>query len=458
MRFRKHVVALALVLVLPVVARAQADSPSRGEVFGTVYDSVGRIPLRDAVVQMVLAASPGQDSYTATTDARGRYVISSVRPGRYVIGFQHQALDSLALESPLLPVDVRAGERTRADLAVPSPGRIVASLCRRGAETDSTGLLIGMLRDARTRMPLDTGGVEARWNVLEIGPNGISQSTRKIVGWVGADGWFALCGVAAIEDLVVRGWHGADTTGLTAVGVPTNGLARHDLFIGGTARVHGVVQSDRDRPLANAHVGLVDETRIAITDSSGTFRIDGIPAGTQTLQVRALGYAPELRPLVLVTESDTGLQFRLTKVSRVLDTIKVLGTRVYDADRSGFLKRRRMGLGRFMDEDDIRRRRPFDVLSLLHQMAFLNVVIRGFDRRVLMQGRGRACEPDLYVDGSRMPSELLGELDLLVRPEEIGGLEVYNSPIQTPAEFRGFNACGAIVIWTRPARREQKAK
>jgi hypothetical protein len=61
MRFRKHVVALALVLVLPVVARAQADSASRGEVFGTAYDSVGRIPLRDAVVQMVLAANPGQD-------------------------------------------------------------------------------------------------------------------------------------------------------------------------------------------------------------------------------------------------------------------------------------------------------------------------------------------------------------------------------------------------------------
>src|SRR5882672_9337791 len=66
--------------------------------------------------------------------------------------------------------------------------------------------------------------------------------------------------------------------------------------------------------------------------------------------------------------------------------------------------------------------------------------------------------PMPVVDGSRMPSELLGELDLLVRPEEVGGVAVYNSPIQTPAEFRGFSDCGAIVIWTRPPRKGAKAK
>jgi Carboxypeptidase regulatory-like domain len=456
MCFRKHAVALLLLVAIPSGARAQADSVRRGEVFGTVYDSVARRVVEGATVQLVLPSNPGVDSYMATTDARGRFLISGVRPGRYVIGFQHPALDSLALESPLRAVDVRAGERTKADLAVPSPARIVASLCRQGASADSSGLVIGMLRDARTRLPVDTGGVAASWSELSITKRGVEQSTRSLVGAVSADGWFALCNVPMMEDLAIVGWHGADTTGATFVPVPANGLGRHDLFVGGTARLHGTVQSEGAVPVANARVTVGQITRIVTTDSSGTFKFDDIGAGTQTLEVRALGFAPERRTLVLTTDSDTALQIRLTTVSKVLDTIKVLAQRVYDADRNGFQQRRRMGFGRFFDENDIRRRQPFDVFSLLQQTAFLRVETRGFDRRVLMNAHGESCTPQLYLNGVSMPSDLLADLDFLVRPEEIGGMEVYTSPVQTPAQFRGFSGCGAIVFWTRPPRRPAK--
>ena len=136
MRFRK-LGLISLLMTLPAVCRAQADSAARGEVFGTVYDSVGRVNVVGATVQLVSPTNPGRDIHSATSDARGHYVIPGVSPGRYVIGFQHQALDSLALESPLQAVDVRAGERTRADLAVPSPRRIVGALCKREAGTDA---------------------------------------------------------------------------------------------------------------------------------------------------------------------------------------------------------------------------------------------------------------------------------------------------------------------------------
>jgi hypothetical protein len=184
--------------------------------------------------------------------------------------------------------------------------------------------------------------------------------------------------------------------------------------------------------------------------------LGGVPAGTQTLEVRAIGYAPERRPLVLAADADTALQIRLTTVSRVLDTIQVLSRRVYDADRSGFERRRRMGFGRFFDENDIRRRRPYDIFSLLQQGTFMRLVGHGLDRRLVMGGRGRPCEPELYLNGLHMPREVLGELDFLVRPEEVGGMEVYTSFSQTPAQFASFNDCGAIVIWTRPPRRPAK--
>jgi hypothetical protein len=455
MRFGK-LGLISLLVTLPAICRAQADSAARGEVFGTVYDSVGRVNVVGATVQLVSPTNPGSDMHSATSDARGRYVIPGVRPGRYVIGFQHQALDSLALESPLQAVDVRAGERTRADLAVPSPRRIVGALCKPEADADSTGLVIGMLRDARTGSPLDTGGVEVRWNVIEIGPAGILQSAHHSAGRVGSDGWFGLCGVPFGDDLVLLGWHDRDTTGATFVAVPARGIVRHDLFVGGIARVHGVVRSDRDRPIANARVALANESRIITTDSAGTFTLGGIPAGTQTLEVRAIGFAPEQRRLVLVGDADTTLQIRLTTVSRVLDTMQVFGRRVYDADRSGFERRRHMGFGRFFDENDIRRRRPYDVLSLVQQVSFMRLMGTGLNRRLLMGGRGQPCEPELYIDGAHMPRDMTGDLDFLVRADEIGGMEIYNSPTETPAQFNSFAACGAIVIWTRPPPRPPK--
>src|SRR4029077_7505690 len=48
---------------------------------------------------------------------------------------------------------------------------------------------------------------------------------------------------------------------------------------------------------------------------------------------------------------------------------------------------------------------------------------------------------------------LVDDLDMLVRPEELEGMEVYprNS---SPAEFADFSGCGSIVVWTRvPPRR-----
>ncbi len=55
-----------------------------------------------------------------------------------------------------------------------------------------------------------------------------------------------------------------------------------------------------------------------------------------------------------------------------------------------------------------------------------------------------------------MPQDMTGELDFLVRPDEIGGMEIYNSPTETPAQFNSFAACGAIVIWTRPPLKPAK--
>lgn len=446
--------AFTIAWMFPAAALAQADSSGRGEVFGTVYDSVARAPVVGAAVQLVSATSPAQGAYSATTDARGQFTVSGVSPGRYVIGFQHEALDSLALTSPLRALDVRAGERAQVDLAVPSPERIVASLCH-STPADSTGLVIGMLRDARTARPLDSGSVLARWSETIIDAAGIHRHERLTQSLVSVEGWFALCRVPAIPDAALFGASGGDSTGAVFVAVPANGLLRRDLYLGGTMTVRGVVRSERNQPIANARIGFIGRDRTVGTDSAGAYFMGDAPAGSQTLEARALGYAPEQRSVILVAGSDTTIAVALTSIKRVMDTIRIVAQRLYNRDSFGFLRRQRQGGGYFFDEAYVNSRRPFDLFQILQQVPGVRISRQGVDREVLVRGsHGDLCSPTLYLNGMRMPKDVLADLDLFAKPEELAGMEVYRST-STPAQFSNFDGCGSVVVWTRPPRKRR---
>jgi hypothetical protein len=65
-------------------------------------------------------------------------------------------------------------------------------------------------------------------------------------------------------------------------------------------------------------------------------------------------------------------------------------------------------------------------------------------------GKLPRCTPRIYIDGHYMPISAF-EVDGMVRPNEVAGIEVY-MPGTVPAEFtEAFDACGAIVIWTKHA-------
>lgn len=444
----KGVAVLGVFVLVPALLHAQARDVSRGEVAGTVYDSVTRSPVVGATVQMVSASDPSQQTYGATTDGRGRYLITGVPPGRYIAGFEHAALDSLALRSPIRPFDVVAGKRANVDLAVPAPATIATALCGQSGRADSTGVLIGHLIDARTRAQLDSGEVQARWHELVLDSTGFNQFDRVSTSALHSGGWFVLCGVPAHTDVAVRGWQSADTTGLVLVSVPLAGVARRDLFLRGTSTVRGTVLSERRRPIPNAHVGPVGRERAVVTDSAGAFFLGGIPAGTQTLEVRALGYAADYKPLHLRADRDTTIAITLTSVRKVLDTIRVVAQSMFNQNLQGFNQRRRFGAGYFYDADDIRKRGTYDLFQLFWQVPSVRVVYDGFQRTVMMREAGALCTPELFLDGMRMFGGITN-LDLLARPADVVGLEVYRAS-QAPPEFRSMRNCGSIVLWTNP--------
>ena len=438
---------LALALLIPAVVTAQTDTATRGDIRGTVYDSIARAPLPGAVVQMMDQSRPGRLNST-TADAKGRFSFIGVMPGRYLIGFQHERLDSLALESPTRVVDVRGGESAKADLAVPSSATINVTVCGASGLGDSTGLVIGLLRDAATEEVLTTGTVQVEWQDLVLQRGQFVPENQYLSAVMQPTGWFALCHVPADLDVLTRAFRGRDSTGFAVVRVGIGGITRRDFSIGGVARVHGRVRSERGQPLANARVVVAGTERGASTDSGGVFQLSDIAAGTQTLELRALGYVPETRELSLKANADFAIDVTLTSFKKVLDTIHVVSTRLYNRDSNGFEKRRKTGFGTYFDEAAIKRRSPYDAYSMLYGIPSLQVVSRGFDRVVLMRSPTGACVPNLFIDGMRMSTDLLGQLDVLVQPQELAAMEVYRSG-NVPAEFFTFDNCGAIVIWTK---------
>ena len=68
--------------------------------------------------------------------------------------------------------------------------------------------------------------------------------------------------------------------------------------------------------------------------------------------------------------------------------------------------------------------------------------------KIRMRGEQESCTPAIFLDGKQLINWELGDINGLVQPEDVGGMEVY-TPAMTPAEFRTKQGCGTVMIWTR---------
>ena len=59
--------------------------------------------------------------------------------------------------------------------------------------------------------------------------------------------------------------------------------------------IAGTVRSSGGEPVVGASVAVGAPARLVRTDSLGAFRVDAIPLGDQRIEVRALGFRPEVR-------------------------------------------------------------------------------------------------------------------------------------------------------------------
>ena len=73
-----------------------------------------------------------------------------------------------------------------------------------------------------------------------------------------------------------------------------------------------------------------------------------------------------------------------------------------------------------------------------------------------MRGVMSPCQPSIVIDGVRLPDLTGADLNMMVSPEEVAGVEVYTSAGTVPAQFKGLSQesmrCGAVVVWTKRVR------
>lgn len=456
------------------------DTTRTMPVGGVVTDSVAGAPLAGATVQLASEADRTL-THTAQTDSAGRWRMPAVRPGRYLAGFFHPTFDALGIDPPVALVQIMPDTAARLDLGTPGPLAVRAKVCPQAP--GDRAVLLGSVGNAEDGAPIPEAKIVITWSEMRINEEGVRNVRRRLPVRVRPDGGYLVCDLPADVDLVANAEAPRRRGGLIELRLPPRSLTRRDFALGdstsvitvvlpdtaaaaegrlaqpvtvarGNAALAGTVRTRDGRPLQGARVQLWGSDVQGTTTESGSFALSGLPAGTYALEVRAIGYAPKRVPVTLSAR-------RAGSVGVVLDErINTLSSVVVQADRTklqkdytGFMDRQKRGMGRFVTEEDINKRSPIALTDVFRTVPGLTVVPNGTGFGYALQGRG-GCAPDVFVDGMRV-FDGATELDQLVRPSDVAGVEVYNGAATVPPAFMGAGGsggCGVVAVWTKRGR------
>ncbi len=436
---------------------------------GFVLDSMTNQPLAGATV--LLSGS----SQSVTTDAGGRFrfELDSAANGTYTIGFFHPSLDSLGVTPPPRQIQVHSGGENFVELAVPSMRTISYALCPDTSLTEGRGLVAGTVRDAATDKPLDSVRVVLMWTGMSVGNSSVTKVPRAVSVLTDDKGTYHACGVPVGVRVTAQARTKTQRSGWIEVNVPEGGIGTRNFLIGsrppaavaarqavdtgakaavplGTAVLTGSVTATNGQPLEGAQILLLGTQLGGRADQNGNFRLGGLPGGTQSIEVRQIGYAPRRYAVDLSPDKVSKIDAVLEERAVVLEAVEVAAKK--GSGIPGFDQRKKSGFGTYISRDDIEKRGAIRTTDLFRTIPGVQVLWNGSGYTVQMSRSSSGyCPVQYYIDGSPFLSTGGDDMDQIVQPQDIQAIEVYKGPTETPAEFQGGGsaACGTIVIWTR---------
>lgn len=226
-----------------------------------------------------------------------------------------------------------------------------------------------------------------------------------------------------------------------------------------------VTEIETGRPLPGARVEVLRRGLRGVTGADGWVHIAGIPSGTQVVEVRHMGYAPERLTLEFTRIISVKGNVVMRPDALTLDAVEVVAERTNPYLQSaGFYQRRRASRGAFLTRVEIMERAASD-----GSFSGLLRTVPGLSLRTARTGYalasrrdtpyGSSCLTRVFLNGAVVIHNRMAELDAMVTPQELEGLEWYAGPSTTPSQFNlagsvgeEGSACGTLVLWTRTGR------
>jgi hypothetical protein len=181
------------------------------------------------------------------------------------------------------------------------------------------------------------------------------------------------------------------------------------------------------------------------SDAAGRFTLNNLPAGTQLLAVRRIGYlvgdvAVELRANRTVNQN-----ILLRRVVS-LDSMRVVARRSRFADFE--YRRRNSPVGRFLTARDLAKEHATELAPVIQHIGGFRVVGFGPNTQLFSTaaraGRPNCKEANVVIDGVDQATINM------VPPHDIAAVEIYPEAAGAPAQYRA--ECGLIVVWTKKWR------
>ena len=219
-----------------------------------------------------------------------------------------------------------------------------------------------------------------------------------------------------------------------------------------SGRITGTVTSaDGGRPIPNVQVAVTGIARGALTDTAGRYTITEVPAGTQTVVTRALGWAQSSTEVTVTAGAVATANFSLTSTPTALNPLVVVGYGTQD-------RRTVTGAVATVQGEKLREIPTENPMkSLQGRVAGVEIVAANNEPGAAMNVRVRGIrsltasnDPLYVVDGIPITG---GIQDF--NPQMIESIEVLKDAAAT-AVYGSRGANGVIIVTTKKGERDGK--
>ena len=224
-------------------------------------------------------------------------------------------------------------------------------------------------------------------------------------------------------------------------------------------RLLGVFDSQSGAPIEGAEVVDVMSKTSAATSTTGTVALSYLPDGGSLVRIQKLGYQPQTM-MVAISPADTvPITILLVALAPTLPTVVTRDSapRYLSPGLRAFEERRRLGIGHFITEAELRKHDSQRMTSVVIQLPSVRLICptkgmrrgecfavgtRAATRMALLGG---LCEIDLYMDGIIITDNDLQKLEV----SDFAAVEYY-AGAEIPAQYnRTGSSCGVLLLWTR---------